>query len=167
MDLSFFPFEISLFVLGMLGHRLYARGDFQRLADRVSVQGPLSYIVAAAVLLGCMYAHMRGILALSPVITHQAASLLSYLPWVLFLPVVFSIFRESRIDRFLGELSYPVYLIHYLVLVLLGQVLAGSGLEAFSAKFTAIVSVGVSIVLYLWVIRPIDRYRLRYIKAVE
>jgi peptidoglycan/LPS O-acetylase OafA/YrhL len=37
------------------------------------------------------------------------------------MPAVFELMRESRLDRALGEFTYPFYLVHYPVIALLEQ----------------------------------------------
>jgi peptidoglycan/LPS O-acetylase OafA/YrhL len=73
------------------------------------------------------------------------------------------LFRESKswlVDRHLGELSYPIYISHFLVIWLIdAAVVFGAGV----ARGIAILAgtVLVSCMLYWWVDRPVDQWRQR------
>jgi peptidoglycan/LPS O-acetylase OafA/YrhL len=97
----FFPFEIGLFLAGVLSHRLYAQ-----LLSRDLMRFSLSLAVSAAFL--------------AMILVHQyVPSLDNHALFVLIvpaLPALFDIARRIRLDRWLGELSYPIYLSHFAVL---------------------------------------------------
>lgn len=91
------------------------------------------------------------------------------LSWVFYVcvwistPFLFNLTRRSRLDNMLGQLSYPVYLSHILVLEILTRTGVGrldKGLVA------AVLTLALSVALYLFVDRPIERIRTR-IAAVE
>jgi peptidoglycan/LPS O-acetylase OafA/YrhL len=73
------------------------------------------------------------------------------------LPYLFTISKKWLVDYFLGELSYPMYIAHILVFSIVQTVQIEQrkwfGIEAF---FLTIIF---SLLLFLFVDRPIDRYR--------
>jgi len=66
--------------------------------------------------------------------------------------------RSSRLDRHMGNLSYPLYLIHFPTIAILGATLGhslGAKMIAVAASFL------ISIAVYAWIDRPIDAMRVR------
>jgi peptidoglycan/LPS O-acetylase OafA/YrhL len=75
------------------------------------------------------------------------------------LPSIFETFRQNRIDRAIGELSYPMYITHLFVLsVLLGAYPKVVGGAPPSLLYLFLVFAA-SIMLYVLVDRPMDRLR--------
>jgi peptidoglycan/LPS O-acetylase OafA/YrhL len=73
-------------------------------------------------------------------------------------PFLFAATRASTLDNFIGQLSYPLYLCHALVIyavIAMGPANADKGLVA------AMATIVVSAVLYLAIDRPIERLRRR------
>ena len=81
----------------------------------------------------------------------------------LLLPGLFLATRERRMDRLLGELSYPVYISHVLVIWLVGHgsLRLGTG-DFFIALGLVLLT---AIALYQLVDRPIDRLRHARLRA--
>ena len=82
---------------------------------------------------------------------------------LLAIPWLFRATRTHHIDRFLGELSYPIYIGHMLVMwtceyLLAMQPGAVYGLTVLGATFV------LAVVLYRYVDRPIDAWRHRRLK---
>ncbi|MFZ4778599.1 MAG: acyltransferase family protein [Terrimicrobiaceae bacterium] len=111
----FFPFELALFLAGMLAQKLYS--EYCNSVPTIRKTGVIFLIfLAAAVVSGgfllnrvaCYFALHTGI---------PNAGFFSVLAIAPCLPVLFHLTRNSRMDRWLGELSYPIYLNH-LILVL-------------------------------------------------
>jgi peptidoglycan/LPS O-acetylase OafA/YrhL len=75
------------------------------------------------------------------------------------LPVLFERTKDIRLDRYLGELSYPLYISHLLVLwlaLLLAPTLSATRL----GQIALIVAVlGVAAAIYGFIDRRVDRYR--------
>ena len=102
----FFPFELALFLAGALSARVY-------LNSRLVSEPP---------------GHFGGVLALSAI---GLVALWCYLPgtvrpnWLLYavvsgtLPVLFALTKDWSFDQFLGSLSYPVYLVHVPIILIL------------------------------------------------
>ncbi len=87
-----------------------------------------------------------------------------YVALVAALPLVFQYSKSKRIDRFLGELSYPVYIAHVLICSIVRR-FCDSG-SAYGILAVAATLAG-AIVLYLGVQLPIDQYRQRRVCYTE
>lgn len=148
-DNRFFPFELGLFVLGMV---------LQRRGSRLELPLPGRFAPRTAVLVACY-------LALAQVQTFVDARLgahwaaLVFLPlWAAALPSLFDATRNCPTDRLLGDLSYPVYLVH----------LAGIYLAAWTSKgawqtpLAMVFAIGLAELLRRWVEKPVDRLRHRF-----
>jgi peptidoglycan/LPS O-acetylase OafA/YrhL len=145
----FFPSELALFMAGVLGYRIY------RARENGAVDSPLWWLfvaacasIAVAVLINRLHGWSR------------VASTGLLFCILLAIPALFRATRTHRIDRFLGELSYPIYIGHMLVMwtceyLLLMPIGAVYGLTVLATTF--IVALG----LYWCVDRPIDAWRHR------
>lgn len=155
----FFPFELTWFLAGMLGYRLYdrlgSRADFSRF-----VEGKWRYAGAAALLLLVLHAHARGVGYLCSAIGYDRGIWLSYLLWPIVVAALFLTFRNHRLDRFIGELSYPIYLVHVAVIAALRPLFATMALpDEHLGKATAVVSIALAILLFVVCLRPIEKRR--------
>ncbi|MBC8509423.1 MAG: hypothetical protein H8D34_31620 [Chloroflexi bacterium] len=75
------------------------------------------------------------------------------------IPFVFLITKDSYVDRILGELSYPLYLVHGFII---GILLSKGGLTrgSFGSEITIIgCSIGIAGLIYLFIDKPVDHYR--------
>src|SRR3974390_869419 len=106
----FFPFEIGLFLAGVLSHRAYAYFN-----SRGVVQFRACAVVCAVFL--------------ALVLVQQYVDRLDnhkfYILVALALPALFEVSRRIRLDSWLGYLSYPIYLAHVSILGI-GQVVLTS-----------------------------------------
>ena len=72
-------------------------------------------------------------------------------------PILFTAFRDNSIDRFLGELSYPLYLLHRLILYLLDPMYR----SPFYSVLSLVLALGASALFYFYIERPLESYRAR------
>ncbi|MGE4554249.1 MAG: acyltransferase family protein [Desulfovibrionaceae bacterium] len=143
----FFPLELWLFTAGVLSWRLYARrlaagrapGRAWGLAARWGL--PAALLAAGAL--------------------PQPWRLALLIPLAcLALPGAFHACRRSRGDRFLGAVSYPFYLVHYLVIALVEEYAPDPGSAAASLVIVA-GSLVLAALIHLGLERPVDRFRHR------
>ncbi|HEX3717448.1 MAG TPA: acyltransferase [Verrucomicrobiae bacterium] len=158
-DYRFFPFEISLFLFGMLGYRLYARTTPRHPSQRWRCASGISYLFGAALLLLLLYVHLLVIQRLGGIIGPEFAVLVTYPFLIAVIPVLFFIFGNHKFDRLIGELSYPIYLLHYFVLVAVANVLACFGTDKGLGMIGAAVSVVLAAVFYRLFIARLDKKR--------
>jgi peptidoglycan/LPS O-acetylase OafA/YrhL len=135
----FLPVEIGLFILGILIYRSMSRRQASIWTQRAALAG---------LLLGTLT------LSAFPGEVIKRLAFYGYCCWAL--PLVFQLTRHNRLDRYLGELSYPVYLSHLLVIsVALYSHLSGPALHVL--MFVSVLAA--SLLLQDLVQKPVDRYR--------
>jgi peptidoglycan/LPS O-acetylase OafA/YrhL len=137
----FFPSEIALFLAGSLGYRVYSsRNDEQRLRLKALL------FIAAVLIFAC--------LAMNRWDGASRLVSLSFLGAVIVgAPRLFELTRNIAWDKYIGELSYPLYIGHFLIgWLLLPNTVVG-------AYFALLLSTTASILLYHLVDRPIDKLR--------
>ena len=137
----FFPSELALFLTGSLCYYAYApRSDTQRRQAYVMLS------TAAVLLPVCLaISSWDGV--------SRLASLALLCTVILIVPYLFKLTRNLAWDRYLGELSYPLYICHFLIgWMVLPETTSG-------AYISLLLSLAFSTQLYRWVERPIDRWR--------
>lgn len=77
--------------------------------------------------------------------------------FTLALPFAFVLTRTSVLDRWVGELSYPIYMIHFPIM----HLAQGLDLPKPYGPVVAMVSVPLAVLMFLLVQRPIDAWRTR------
>src|SRR6266536_676035 len=101
----FFPFEIALFLLGVISHQLLLPWALQ------SVANARTQFIPVAVMLS-----MVGLCISYPILRVPGQTLLTFTLFSLALPFLFIFQIRFRLDSVIGELSYPIYIVHWLVL---------------------------------------------------
>jgi peptidoglycan/LPS O-acetylase OafA/YrhL len=79
------------------------------------------------------------------------------------IPAIFRLTRDSVVDRTIGELSYPIYITHALLLAMLVAVAKRLGFTP-SVELLVVVVGCVSWILYMSVDRPVQAWRERFAK---
>lgn len=103
----FFPFELALFAAGMLSYRLfrYAKPVLQTNAWQAFGWGVVAVVAVLVASHGTELWNARwlsiGLVALA-------------------LPFLFAASRRSKVDALIGELSYPVYIVHASIIAFAG-----------------------------------------------
>lgn len=111
----FFPAELALFLLGALANRWGLSTWQRRLADPAQQARASKLAVSTLAILICVYS----ILPLPDSIKTVALMAL----FVALVPLAFLYQSRSGFDKRLGDLSYPIYIGHILMIVLVGVVL--------------------------------------------
>lgn len=146
----FFPVELGLFLAGVLAHRVFAFADARR-------KGSLAASVAVTAALISMMFIMR--------YWDMWESHRFYALVVVALPSLFLVSRHFAFDRWLGELSYPIYLCHLAVLGIGGAIattFVGSIEDRGTLSLVLIVAtVAIAIAYVHWIDAPFERWRQR------
>lgn len=136
-----FPAALCLFMIGMLGYQ------FRHILTRAPKQlGIIAQLVILALVLNynTLFEDARvGRLILLPLIA-------------LSLPLIFEAYRNSRIDRWIGDLSYPIYIVHILVISLANRFIAEP-----VPLVIVLGTLAASAALLILVDRPVDAWRQR------
>jgi peptidoglycan/LPS O-acetylase OafA/YrhL len=106
----FFPTEIAFFLAGAIAYRIYLR---VQAAHFLETWWPTITAIFFACLIAYQFLPSDALFGLP---LKQGAYYL--IAWAA-IPFIFVFSKTSKLDRFIGELSFPVYLIHYPMLKLL------------------------------------------------
>ncbi len=162
----FFPFELVFFLLGMLAHRWTQRLTMSGSMSKMWIALLSLPLVVAAVLTFGFYQVMQ--LFGWPPVYEQPAYLLSlvYCAAVfLSLPLLFHLTRNNRLDSYLGEYSYPLYLFHYMFVEIFGH---SRILESWTGFLVVLGLSLVHAVIAIHLIQiPLDRYRRRRLRSAS
>jgi len=149
----FFPNELALFVMGMLARRLYDAGFREIGRSRLAV------IAISFLVLTCFVRFLH------TVIPVRHIEWVYYFLAVLAIPCLFELTRHSKLDQFVGNFSYPLYLIHWVVIAFYDSFVQPVGIEERTSPIRITVCIVASLVLS-WIIvisveTPLDRFRQR------
>ncbi len=143
----FFPSELSLFLCGIAAYRIYSIIKIRKM-DTQTLFGWLTLGCAACAVL--LISHSPGGFIMWKNISYFVAILLA-------LPFLFKLTKHSKIDSIIGELSYPMYLCHMLVIWLFNLIELPN--RIMSNIGVLLVTLLMSISLYWYVDRKVNIYR--------
>jgi peptidoglycan/LPS O-acetylase OafA/YrhL len=139
----FFPANLCFFLWGMLMYRIYRSERYIRVATQ-----PRARVVFVAVV--------------AAIVFRQYIPFYRNYDWMLYvlfgsaLPFLFQASKDWRLDRWTGNLSYPIYLVHASVLLFLK---IGYGVDA--GLVTVLCSTIAALVLLVVVEQPLEKFRQR------
>ncbi|MFA5532013.1 MAG: acyltransferase [Candidatus Shapirobacteria bacterium] len=144
----FFPTELVFFLSGILMYRIYQylkTKNFQKLSI-------YSFIFYFSYLIFYQF------------IPHERTKqIILFFFSFIFIPFIFNLFKKNKIDRFIGELSFPVYISHFLIIDTLTHYTKLN--HQYLGLTTAIISIVFSIILIKLIIHPIDHFRQSRLNA--
>lgn len=85
-------------------------------------------------------------------------------------PVIFNATKSNKIDRFIGELSYPVYIVHFPIIRFFS---AHPFYQSYFLKYitlgtaVTVISCTFAVMLYFYIEKPINTYRQKRLMAYE
>jgi peptidoglycan/LPS O-acetylase OafA/YrhL len=153
LDYRFFPFELGLFVLGMLSYRLY-----RALGRLVEMRLAIIAVAGLAVTAIFFYHFM---------VFRNMGNQYRYYTVVAFaLPWLFHLNSRWRVDRWIGELSFPVYLVHWPLVVTFVPWLVKPILpQPWASSACVVAALVCAVALLRLVVAPVDRWRAQRAKA--
>ncbi|WP_088142561.1 acyltransferase family protein [Achromobacter xylosoxidans] len=148
----FFPTELALFLLGSLSHQVLLP-RYKAWTQRIK---RLPEIGTAVLAVYC-------VLHFSIAINHNVRDGLAVLLFAALLPLAFLFQSRHRLDKAIGELSYPIYICHSLVIMFFKWLLEEAHLDQ-PLLFSALVitsTIAFSALLNSVIADPIERLRSR------
>lgn len=145
----FFPTEIAFFLTGCLSYQIYTR------IKTIAIKRTISLSIFAFVIgLTLVYPFLPGIkVGFMP---FSLKELFYFFVVMCTIPFLFTYFKNSKLDTRLGELSYPVYISHLFVMLVIERTY-GSITNA--GWLIAVLTISLSYILNVIVSNPIERYR--------
>lgn len=137
----FFPFELALFMSGCLAYKLYKAAGQNALDTPEFRWLPLLLVLVMI----CAYSYVLKTAMLFALFT-------------LALPFIFHATKRWKWDRLIGELSYPLYISHLLVLIAVRAAMKGMPV-ATVAIVCVIASLALAVLLVVLVEIPVENWR--------
>ncbi|NCO00447.1 MAG: acyltransferase [Epsilonproteobacteria bacterium] len=165
--------ELAFFFIGMIMYKVYKLGFYTKVIEnkKLFFFGLISFILS-----GYFYYDFKTILDFNGIDTFKY---MIYLLFVLFLPLLFVKTKSNKIDRYIGELSYPVYIVHIFSMYLISLLyscfadntyivhISGSSIpfgENF-ALFSICLSILLSILLNKFIQKKVEKIRINNLKG--
>jgi peptidoglycan/LPS O-acetylase OafA/YrhL len=146
----FFPTELVFFVLGILSYRIYEYLPIKK-SFLISVSF-LILLVTITIFYNFIPYHNGYFLDISQE---------GYFGLLFFgIPFIFTLTKNNMLDRFIGLLSYPIYISHLFIVDLLHH-LDQKWSPQFFTIITVLITLLLSIILIFVIEKPIERYRQR------
>jgi peptidoglycan/LPS O-acetylase OafA/YrhL len=147
----FFPAQLFFFLIGVLAYKL--RRTNERTNERTKKMGFLGLSLFSFSIIIYQF------------VDNQYYQIFLYILLACFIHPIFSITSHLKIDRLIGELSYPIYMIHMLVLTISTNMLHKFlGSTTVPSWIILIVSILFSLAVYFYIDKPLSQYRKRFAK---
>jgi len=151
-DYRFFPTELIFFIVGMLSYR------FSNSFNSISITS--SYLVWGFLIFFILLYQFIPVLELGKRVA-------LYVSLTISVPIIFNLFKSSKFDRWVGELSYPIYISHmFLIYVMRTYFIEFTSFVLFVPIFILLV-ICFSILLIKLVSEPIESFRRSRISSIS
>ena len=147
----FFPFEITFFLLGILCFRIY-----QKHKDIIISKKTASIVLISIFAYIILFQYIPVLL--------WAKKWFLYAAMIALIPILFKICKNNKIDRYIGELSYPVYICHVLVIHMLSLTFDMTDPPKYFPLLAMILSIALSILLNKFIADPIENFRQKRVQ---
>lgn len=132
-------FEINLFLMGGLAYKL--------LKDKIYLNNQKKLVYLLSLIL---------IICLPYISKHILMKWFSYFLFSVSIPIIFNLFKNNKIDKVLGDLSFPIYISHFFIIELFQEF----SIQNFYLKIGLIlISIITFSILILKVTQPIETFR--------
>jgi peptidoglycan/LPS O-acetylase OafA/YrhL len=144
-EYRFAPSEMSLFMMGAFSYH-YMRYSFK------------------------LNLHVHTCLIISFAILYPNLPESEMIKWILFfvvasyLPSLFLASKYSKVDRTIGDLSYPVYLVHSIVLSVMLTIHGNTNSRAWLGLSVSVLSIFISFLILKFISNPIEKIRNPLVK---
>lgn len=153
----FFPSNLAFFLLGIMGYRYYPY-----IARWYDGSPKKEWLVRAIYLLNIVL-----------IFTYSFLPQMSYTPYLFLavvcvsIPFIFLLSKHWTRDRYIGELSYPIYIVHLFVLMVVKHWVSALGLgKDWQGEVCLLVTLILSVLMNELLLKRIDKYRQSRVKAV-
>lgn len=147
----FFPTELTLFMMGNLSYRFYHFLNFnKKWISKVKVIG---YLFVLFSLIGVLKFHYFPV-------DIQVKKWMAYICFMFAIPFMFICTRYNKIDRFLGDMAYPVYINHLLILLCFKYYFDSKNMW----EWVTLSSIIMAALMVVFIETPITNYRHKTIK---
>lgn len=164
----FFPFEIALFITGILSFRISDanKSQLDKHLMTITDKTPYAYFLVSFALFS--FIAKMSFSSLGKLIGEDYSNLLFYLMWASFLPFLFYFTHKSKVDRYIGDLSYPIYLVHIFMILLTKTILSHFEISTAMLSVLSIFgSVLLAVVLMKFMIYPFEIRRQVLAKSIS
>jgi peptidoglycan/LPS O-acetylase OafA/YrhL len=147
----FFPFELSYFLLGSLSFKLYVYLKHKKIDNRIG------YALLGFILLFIWFYN-------EAFVDSKLKMYLFYVYIFVSMPFIFISFKDFKVDRWIGELSFSIYISHHLIVMVLHDIFFKHPKYIDYYGYTTIfLSLFLAIILNQCFQMPIERWRQKYI----
>ena len=144
----FFPCELALFLMGTVSYKIYLGIRNISWSKYVAVIGGTVFIVS------CVF---------YPQVTAGTDSnynvMVYWIAGMIIVPFLFNLTKGSKVDAYIGEYSYPIYLVHVVIGGGVAVILARIGIIQWLGELTVLLSIVASSLLIHLICDPIDAFR--------
>ena len=157
---GFFPNEIGMFLLGVMSYSLYSK-----LKKTELFRKSISLIFLVIILLMTLCYQLLPHNSSFPNFFNNA-QIIYYASVFFGLPFVFFVSKQSKVDRFIGELSYPIYLCHLGIIEFFNTKIV-SDMGSIKIFYVLLVIIIFSIISVYCIQKNVDNYRQRRVLNKE
>jgi len=148
-NFRFFPNELPFFLLGVFSYKIYKSVD-KKLIPPIINSSALILLIFFVIFF--------------EKITFNLKNQLYFLLFFLSIPFIFKLTKKSKIDRYIGDLSYPLYITHIFIITIINKL----NYVFITKGITVIIfSIIVSIILKHLVSDKIENYRQNRLKTSQ
>ena len=163
----FFPFEIALFLFGILGCRVYRIMRERFPLFKFVITESKQYAVFSICLAELFFLLKTGTDFCGKWIGNDYANLFSYMVWAGLIPVLFCLSHKCGMDRYIGDLSFPIYLVNVFVVSIAEMTITGIGIPGpWLGRISALGSIAAAVALMKYFITPFENRRQAFAKSI-
>lgn len=147
----FFPSEIALFLLGTISYRIY------RSLPEIKILNKTNKGIIIAIFFSALFAYQ--LLPRMSIWYEHIINWSFYLFACLAIPCLFEASKSSKIDSRIGELSYPIYISHFFIVVFMSPFIMSFGLLEYKGEIMVLLTLIASYALVRVIADPIEKIR--------
>ena len=151
----FFFSELAFFILGILGYNFYRDKIF--LITNIYFQKMVYFIFIVTLLFYSIVPNYEVISGSNIFIN----DLIMYALFTIFIGTIFDLYKDSSKDRIIGEISYPIYCSHLVIIGATKVFGIMSSVSYINTIILFIITIFVSYLAYYYIQIPVDNFRYK------